>query len=160
MTLLEPNSPEAKEAARRCGRLWDLPLVTLQPLRYRCDDLLTKAPAWLRALARQPLDPAAELLWQRLRKDFPTEVIPRMPVWVADAEEGYVLDFLLPQFSVGVVVDREDPDVDGFWDWWGPMQGNLQRIGIEPLCYYADVVRDDPAYVATEIRYELGLFDK
>jgi len=160
VTLLEPNSPEAREAERRVGRLWDLPLVTLQPLRHPFDDLLTKAPAWLRALARQPLDPAAEQLWERLRKDFPAEVIPRTPVWVADAEEGYVLDFLLPQFSVGVVIDQADPGADGFWDWWGPMQTHLQSIGIEPLCYYASDVRRDTAYVATEIRYELGLFDK
>jgi hypothetical protein len=137
-----------------------MPLVTLQPLRHPWDDFLTKAPAWLRALARQPLDPEGELLWKHLSKDFPVEVIPRVPVWVAKAKEGYVLDFLLPQFSVGVVIDREDPEEEGFWDWWGPMQEHLRSVGIEPLSYYAAVVREDAASVATDVRYELGLFDK
>jgi hypothetical protein len=160
VTLLDPNSPEALEAQSRVGRLCDLPLVTLQPLRHPWDDFFAKAPPWLRALARQPFDPVAELLWKHLSNGLPTEVIPRTPIWVAEAKEGYLLDFLLPQFSVGVVIDWEDPEGEPFWDWWEPMQADLDSVRIEPLSYYAAVVRDDPAGVVTDLRYELGLFDK
>jgi hypothetical protein len=100
------------------------------------------------------------LLWKHIGQDFPVEVVPRVPVWIADVEEGYVLDFLLPQSSVGVVIDREDPEAEEVEDGWFAMQADLASVGIEPLSYYAAVVREDPAEVATDIRYELGLFDK
>jgi hypothetical protein len=160
VTLLEPNSPEALEAERRIGRLWDIPLVTLQPPQRPVGEFWTTAPAWLRDLARQPPDAVAALLWEQLREGFPTEVVPRVPVWVPEAEEGYVVDFLLPQVSVGVVIDRADPEAEWAWKWWGNLQADLQSVGIEPLGFFADVVREDPAECATEIRYELGIFDK
>lgn len=153
-------SPEAIEAQARIGRLWDMPLVTLRPLQQSIEDLWAAAPPWLCALARRPQDPVAALLWKHLSRDFPAEVVPRVPVWVADVEEGYVLDFVLPQYSVGVVIDREDPEAEAAGDAWIAMQADLESVGIEPLSYYAAVVREDPAEVATDLRYELGLFDK
>ena len=157
VTLLDPIRPEAQQRTRRRGRLCDSPHVTLQPLRHPVDDFWTTAPGWLSVLARLPLDQLDRRLGERLRHGLPTDVVARVPLWIPDVRDGYVMDFLLPEFSVGVVIDREGPDR---WDWWGPMHSELRSIEIEALRYRAAVVRDDPAHVVAEIRSELGLFDK
>jgi len=128
-----------------------------QPLRHPVDDFWNTAPGWLRVVASLPLDRLERRLWKRLRQGLPTDVVARVPMWIPDVRDGYVLDFLLPDFSVGVVIDREGP---GTWDWWGPMRRELRSIGIEALRYPIDEVRDDQARVVAEIHAELGLFDK
>jgi hypothetical protein len=157
VTPLDRIRPAVRPLARRRARLCESRRAALRPLRQPLDDFWNTAPGWLRVLARLPIARPDRRLWERLRLGLPTDVVARVPAWIPDAKDGYVLDFLLPEFSVGVVIDREGP---GALDWWSPMRRELRSIGIEALRYPADFVRDDPARVVAEIRSELGLFDK
>ena len=157
MTLLDPIRPEAPTLLRPRGRLLESSRALRQPLRQPLDDFWNTAPGWLRVVASLPLDRVERRFWERLRLGLPTDVVARVPMWIPDVRDGYVMDFLLPDFSVGVVVDREGPST---WDWWGPMRRELRSIGVEAMRYPVGAVRDDPAQVVAEIRSELGLFDK
>lgn len=121
------------------------------------DGFWNTAPGWLRLQASLPLDRYERRLWERLRHGLPTAVVARVPIWIADVRDGYVIDILLPEFRVGVVFDKQGP---GAWDWWGAMRRELESVGIEATRYPVAAVRDDPARVVAGIRRELGIFDK
>ena len=121
------------------------------------DSFWNTAPGWLRLQASLPLDRHEWRLWGWLRHGLPTAVVARVPIWIPDVRDGYVMDFLLPEVRVGIAIDKQGL---GAWDWWGAMRRELESVGIEATRYPVAVVRDDPAQVVAGIRRDLGIFDK
>jgi len=154
------------------GRLWDLPLVTLQPLQQSVEELRRAAPRWLRERAARPMSPAQQDVWQiiRHRDQLGTEAVAQVAVWIEDYELGYVLDFVLPEYGVNLQVSEWEPryeqdELPEFDPAVTPDHPfNEERddalrecLGIEVVSYWDTQVRElGPESVCDEIRKELG----
>jgi len=151
------------------GRLWVLPSVNLKPLEISVVELWNRAPPWLCEKARAPMGPLHAGLWRLLGDPavFGTEAFSRVPLWVPDEQVGYVLDFLIPEFSVNVQIspwqeeeefDEIDFEVDPDNSWNCARDEDLRRIaGIETTGYW-DVIVKEIGYVEAcrEVRKDLG----
>jgi len=169
---MEELTPEQQWASQYVGRLWDLPLVSLQPVRLPISEFWKRAPPALRERARQPMTPLQKALWDVIRdpKRLGTEAVPMVPAWVEEYEAGYVMQFLLPEYGVNVQIDPwrpeyekpELPDIDMEADPDNPYNesrdGDLcEAFGIE-TCHFWDTAVKEMGVEETceEIRRELG----
>lgn len=169
---MDELTPEQEWASRYVGRLWDMPLVSLQPIRQRLEEFWERAPPELRDRARRPMTPLQQELWEVIRdpKRLGTEAVAMVPAWVAEYEAGYVMHFLLPEYGVNVQIDpwlpeyegEELPDVDTEADpdnpWNESRDDDLREIfGIETCRFWDAAVREmGVEETCEEIRRELG----
>lgn len=156
------------EADDWIGRLWDLPLVWLRPLKVPVERLRHSAPEWLRERAEARTDPLRQRLWEVLRdpRRVGTPAVAQVPVYLPRWDTGYVCDFLFPEFGVNLQIDRWLPErprtVDFSRDPDDPL--NLQRdedlreaLGIETIHYWDVAVEEILDRFPEEIRRELGI---
>jgi hypothetical protein len=157
-------SPAAGEAEDWTGRLWDLPLVWLRPLRVPVERLRHSAPEWLHERARARSGPLRQRVLELLRDParVGTAVVAQVPVWLPRRQVGYVLDFLFPEYGVNLQIDSwaeveaRTGDPDHAW--------NLERDedlrgahGIETLHYWDVAVAEVLDRFPEEVRMELGI---
>ena len=154
------------------GRLWEDPLASLKPLARPVSWFWDRAPAWLVERARRPFTEIQAGLWEALRDPdrIGTEVLARVPIWIPQYEVGYVLDFLIPEYSVNLQIDEwreefladEAPEFDfeaepDHPENFGRSEDLRQAFGIEPISYYDTTVRDWGVEVTIEeVRRDLG----
>ncbi len=169
---MEELTPEQAWAGQYVGRLWDNPLVSLQPVRLPIAEFRERAPPALRERARQPMTPLQQALWEVIRdpKRLGTEAVAMVPAWVEEYEAGYVMHFLLPEYGVNVQIDpwlpeyeqEEFPDIDPDADPDNPhnesRDGDLcETFGIETVHFWDAAVREMGVQeTCEEIRRELG----
>lgn len=164
--------PREPPGAEYVGRLWDNPLVSLQPLRIPVEALRARAPAWLRDRARLPMTPVQHALWDVIRDPvrLGTAAAAMVPAWVEEYEAGYVMHFLLPEYGVNVQIDPWkpeydkdelpdiDPDAEPDNPWNDSRDEDLcETFGIETLRFWdAAVLEMGVEETCAEIRRELG----
>ena len=166
---MNPFKDRQRWANDYLGRLWAAPSVTLKPLEVPVAALWSRAPPWLCEKARAPMGPLHAALWRFLGDPvhFGTEVLARIPLWVADEQVGYLLDFLIPEFSVNVQIPSwKEEDASTELDFeidpdnaWNPARAeDLRRAaGIETTVYWDSAVREiGIEETCREIRKDLG----
>jgi hypothetical protein len=151
----------AAEAEDWTGRLWDLPLIWLRPLRVPVERLRHSAPDWLRERAEARSSPLRRGVLDALR-GVGTAVVPQVPVWLPQRGVGYVLDFLFPEYGVNLQLDSwaeaENGDKDPDHAWNLVRDEDLRAAhGIETLHYWDVAVAEMLDHFPEEIRRELGI---
>jgi hypothetical protein len=155
----------ASEAEDWIGRLWDLPLVWLRPLRVPVERLRRSAPEWLQERAGTRTSPLKQRVWEMLRDPsrLGTPAVAQVPVYLPREDVGYVLDFLFPEYGVNLQINRWSadgrpaaPDPDDALNM--QRDEDLRRaLGIETIHYWDACVEEHFEHFAEEIRKELGI---
>jgi len=158
------------------GQLHELPGVVLAPIEVPLSEFWDRAPAALQARAREPLGPIGWALLEGMRTPgvLDTEVIARVPVWVARHGIGFVLDFLFPEYGVNIQVDAWEPRyLDDDVSWMDELDFDAEpdhpchddrdaylneELGIECLHFWDIGIEQMGIPVALqEFRYTLGI---
>ncbi len=169
---MEELTPAQAWAGQYVGRLWDLPLVSLQTVKVPIAEFWERAPPALRERAKRRMTPVQQALWEVIRdpKRLGTEAVAMVPAWVPEYEAGYVLHFLLPEYGVNVQIDawlpeyeqEELPDIDFDADPDNPCNESRdadlsEAFGIETVTFWDRAVLEMGVEEACEeIRRELG----
>lgn len=148
-----------EEAVEWIGRLHDVPLVHLRPLRVPVERLRRSAPDWLKERATARMDPLRVRVWEILRDPahVGTLATPLVPVHLPEVGRGYVLDFLLPEYGLNVQVERWDDETPA--DAWDEHRDTdlRERLGIETIRFWDVWVERNLDLLAGELRKELGI---
>ncbi len=107
-------NPHHDAACNFTGRVWQFPFWQPKPLSIEITELTASAPPELRRrAARQPAE-WTERLWEEIRDPgrLGCVAVRRVPVWIPGPRVGYVLDFLLPEYSINVQIDRWEAHFD------------------------------------------------
>ena len=176
MTQHEPQQrpdPYRGPVAEFKGRLCEFPLWKPHPLPTDIPELRAAAPTALIARAARSPREWTERLWEEILdpRRLGCVAVRRVPVWIPGPQVGYVLDFLLPEYSVNVQIDRweahfDDDEADNFDFRAQPdhpfnddRDGDLLDLHGIVVVHLWDlaVANDGVAAACREIRLELGI---